>query len=466
MTLSCRPTKDELHSSGKAILQGYTEDPSSSPYKLAQKPEDEPVIPAPAIFESDDAVIGGLPTVSELAIHLEFLETLYVLRERILRSEDIDNTMGVTRNRETKTGVNGDTKTLKDDTLETRRQEKWTKFIEFAVARFLDWRTVRLGELENRASDGEVPPLDILMVWHTFLLNPLLFSNHCRTKKLYHVPFPWQAIHACIKNRDWSFTLPSDTPGLFDIFTNWDTYLPSLGQTNLRLSTFGIDMFTTCNPPQPTALSTQPKPPTETEIATLPLENPIRTHFNLFHTMDYALATDLKAAVIRQTSFITKMHSHLWIRSPALHGTLTRAITRYSQFLTLMKRNPGKMLVPTLDIDLAWHTHQCAASGYVTDMKERVGRFVNHDDSIDQGELGVGSDETKRLWRVGFRKEYRVCLCWDCEMLVDEVGRELERGEGLVDMRAVAGRVEREVRFHRAVEAARRRGGGLPVREE
>ena len=77
---------------------------------------------------------------------------------------------------------------------------------------------------------------------------------------------------------------------------------------------------------------------------------------------------------MRQATFVDKMNNHLWIRSPALEGTLRRAIDRYSKFLILLKRKapplgadgsgttmvPGPIIVPTLDIDLVWHTHQGA----------------------------------------------------------------------------------------------------------
>ena len=35
------------------------------------------------------------------------------------------------------------------------------------------------------------------------------------------------------------------------------------------------------------------------------------------------------------------------------------------------------MLVPTLDIDLVWHTHQLMASRYSVDCEMYVGRYVD-----------------------------------------------------------------------------------------
>jgi hypothetical protein len=46
-------------------------------------------------------------------------------------------------------------------------------------------------------------------------------------------------------------------------------------------------------------------------------------------------------------------------------------------FLDLMSTSPGSFLVPTLDIDLVWHTHQLMAHKYDTDCRELVGRFID-----------------------------------------------------------------------------------------
>lgn len=45
-------------------------------------------------------------------------------------------------------------------------------------------------------------------------------------------------------------------------------------------------------------------------------------------------------------------------RFPPSDTSLVRCATRYYAFLDLIKGNPSLFCVPTLDIDLAWHTHQ------------------------------------------------------------------------------------------------------------
>ncbi|KAF8582970.1 hypothetical protein K439DRAFT_1285906, partial [Ramaria rubella] len=46
-----------------------------------------------------------------------------------------------------------------------------------------------------------------------------------------------------------------------------------------------------------------------------------------------------------------------------------------------------EFLVPTLDIDLGWHTHQLSGARYMSDTVRHVGRYVDHDDKIEEGVL-------------------------------------------------------------------------------
>lgn len=65
-------------------------------------------------------------------------------------------------------------------------------------------------------------------------------------------------------------------------------------------------------------------------------------------------ALDLIGAVIRQGTFIEKMHSIDWIHSPALASTEQRLKEKYGRYFAILARNPGQLVVPTLDVDLAW----------------------------------------------------------------------------------------------------------------
>jgi hypothetical protein len=46
-------------------------------------------------------------------------------------------------------------------------------------------------------------------------------------------------------------------------------------------------------------------------------------------------------------------------------------------FLDLMKSASSSLLVPTLDIDLVWHTHQLMPTSYKEDCERYVERFID-----------------------------------------------------------------------------------------
>src|SRR5581483_1346745 len=80
------------------------------------------------------------------------------------------------------------------------------------------------------------------------------------------------------------------------------------------------------------------------------------------------------------------------------------ATARYHKFLSLMKEN--FMLVPTLDIDLAWHTHQIHASLYRAFTQKYIGRIINHDDSLEKSILSNGFADTERAWYKKYHEPY------------------------------------------------------------
>lgn len=55
---------------------------------------------------------------------------------------------------------------------------------------------------------------------------------------------------------------------------------------------------------------------------------------------------------------------------------LEHSISRYHAFLNLMAES-DQFLVPSLDIDLVWHTHQLNASAYAKDTRQYIGYFVH-----------------------------------------------------------------------------------------
>lgn len=163
--------------------------------------------------------------------------------------------------------------------------------------------------------------------------------------------------------------------------------------------------------------------------------------------------------VIRQGSFVDKMHAHLWLRSPAVECTLMRAVDRYDKFTQLFRDYPRYTLVPTLDMDLVWHTHQLSHAMYRRGITAITGRFIGHDDKIGKDTLDVQENHTKRLFEDVFDEECTRCMCWDCEAIFSAAEADDDMsGEGDGWLEELTSRVREDLQYHRATEMARRRG--------
>lgn len=472
MSLEHQQIKESLHLIGRQYARS---EHALTPAQIAAAPE----IPSPSLFNFDydykysDGTVGAqrLPGVSSCAAHLELLEVFYVLRQRILASTAIDEAMGIAPIRVTKTGTLGDTKVLKDETLWDRRQDKWTKFVEFAAVRFLAWReTLKESAAFMSAEDDTLfdldflPPLDVVMVWHSFMLNPLLLFKHCKGEPIMRVGMPWELVHDAIDNNTWDLKQGDDgarhfksstglSADLFDQFSTW------LSQSNAAggLAVQALDTFKLDKQDAPGA------PPTTSLHLPLMGSSVAVRYSDLFRSVNRSLAIELRDAVIRQASFVDKMNAHLWIRSPAVEGTIRRGINRYSKFLQLLKLYPKQTIVPTLDIDLVWHTHQCLPGQYRKAMRVLVGRFINHNDTIVKEDLGDGFAISKKYFRMHFGMTYRVCGCWDCEALLSALEKATEGNSGQIDMAAIAQATGRKVAMHRTLEVLHRKKDRIVV---
>lgn len=140
-------------------------------------------------------------------------------------------------------------------------------------------------------------------------------------------------------------------------------------------------------------------------------------------------AIDLCGAVMRQGIFSEKMQKIDWLHSPAAYETMGRLCKKYERFLFIMAIHPEKTAVPTLDVDLAWHTHQLSSSAYYEYTTKLMGVYVRHDDKIDETKLGDGFEWMSRVYQEKYQEVYSECTCWYCEAVrashVSSVGKVL-----------------------------------------
>ena len=103
-----------------------------------------------------------------------------------------------------------------------------------------------------------------------------------------------------------------------------------------------------------------------------------------------------------------------WLHSPLVFKSLQEAVLRYSRFFEMLTdANLRQMLVPTLDIDLAWHTHQLTMYGYFRDCRgSPVHTVIDHDDKVDEGRLDDGFAFTAKRYKQLYKEEYSVCFVY------------------------------------------------------
>jgi len=140
-------------------------------------------------------------------------------------------------------------------------------------------------------------------------------------------------------------------------------------------------------------------------------------------------SVELVGAVLRQGSFVDKMDSLGWTKPDFFSSkedqvVLHHCVARYHAFLDLMSSSPTAFFVPTLDIDLGWHTHQLSAGNYANDCKKYIKRFVNHDDKVEEAHLSTAFDVTCRAWQQRFGVRYMHC---GCPLPGDTIGQKLSK---------------------------------------
>ncbi|KAG8941360.1 hypothetical protein FRC03_004628 [Tulasnella sp. 419] len=156
--------------------------------------------------------------------------------------------------------------------------------------------------------------------------------------------------------------------------------------------------------------------------ALISYKNSIKRLMKAYNTRT-SFSIDLIAAVKRQFRFVAKIAELGWLDDGAFRAdskgndgkeesrALRRCVNQYHAFLDLMSANPKHFLVPTLGIDLAWHTHQLFHTHYRNTTMDLLGLLVDHDDAVEQETLATSYNETAELWHSRYSVPYSICGC-------------------------------------------------------
>ncbi|KAI4100626.1 MAG: hypothetical protein L6R37_005384 [Teloschistes peruensis] len=120
----------------------------------------------------------------------------------------------------------------------------------------------------------------------------------------------------------------------------------------------------------------------------------VRKMMSRYWTNSSIFALDLVGAVIRQGSFIEKMHAIDWLHSPAVRSTMQRLLLKYDR-----------------------HTHQLCPPKYYRHCISKTSRFVDHDDKIPATTITTSFEWTSLIYQTMFQEPYSECTCWYCEAI-------------------------------------------------
>ncbi|KAG8836167.1 hypothetical protein FRC17_009510 [Serendipita sp. 399] len=221
-------------------------------------------------------------------------------------------------------------------------QGLWNAFLGYAVEKFASWISNvvdKEGSDETELVEEEFPTLDVAMVWHAYILNPVEYHNDCQKSQKGLSRIKYVTVMS-------GEVLPADHPTF---------HIQSLPDTSIS----GCDRL----------------PGIGTKISV--------------------------AAVKRQASFIAQVAAVGWTQKPKSLGSSTTNvfIDRYHSFLKKLWENPNQLVVPTLEIDLAWHTHQLNVETYRKDSMMLFGRILQHDDDIPSPEINKAFKRNSYDWR-------------------------------------------------------------------
>lgn len=458
-----------------------------------------------------------MPTIPEAVAHLKLLKAFGVLKENVL-------------------GCGNDP--------EKYQIKKWKVFITCAVRRFIIFvsalrdcysdgsssRELPFYELQKDASFNEtmdlfLPPLDVVMVWHAFLLNPKTFYD-VFTREEFIVfakyPFPLDRLESCIDNESFEYNVSDEYK---TNYTNLlKTFTDKANDLKYDVGTFSMhEELVVVYCPQCEVSLSKPIPMTtdrETGFADCQFKAKPQsknrnivlhncycedieelTHdelrkLQLYHDLhnsrplpktykyfspvlcnpkqsrdpgvasnkvkqavmkrwssskpvyaitkdvdrglgDYAqsnlicytvprgmvIGEDLVGCVLRQEIFTMKMNSMDWLHSPIVLQSVSESLIRYRRFFLMMTdNNLTHMVVPTLDIDLMWHTHQLWMYGYFKDcLSSSCHAVIDHDDKVEAGELDDGFLFASKEYKKRYNEDYSICYCRYCSSHRPEV---------------------------------------------
>lgn len=394
----------------------------------------------PHLQSSATDVTWVYPNASHAAVHLALLECFRNLR---LGAISLDVKVSCCPTYDSQGGVGN-----LQSPVKSRQSAGWDTLIKLAVTRFVAWWSnidrvlIHARAYGHHAGDSatvqldknHLPPLDVLLVWYTFMLDTNAYRGACRGReddvpKIRKLSFPWAALLQIINLDNMQFSLPSSAQNLFSTLTGQHSDILKYLQ----------------------------EPPVYAEEDTQPIW------------------IDLATQIQNNGLFIDEAHRLLWIRSPALNGTLARSIKTYFELEPKILNGDKLSKHVPFSIDLIRRTHRLFPEQY--DLF--LAKVMSCGPSDFKAPVLASSPLSEAAGSMKSISEN--CFCWTCERIRDDLPNFVytttaSTASGYVELFALPQdqvstlssvqlkQIRDDLGFYTAVENARTKGIALPTR--
>ncbi|KAE8418962.1 hypothetical protein BDV36DRAFT_282547 [Aspergillus pseudocaelatus] len=192
-------------------------------FAKADSPDQEATAPDISIMDARELAHvsqDSVPSVAQAAVHLLLMDTIWTWKHNITTGETANKLLSLPT-------VDGLTSQWDD---EKRSLQLLAGVMEAAVPRFYAWwisvdhrltkEIPKNGFLELPAD--LLPPLDVMIIWHAYMLQPGLYADDCSRLKvpdMRRILFPWQAIYNAIDIMTLEYKIPSVAEDFFELIT-------------------------------------------------------------------------------------------------------------------------------------------------------------------------------------------------------------------------------------------------------
>ncbi|KAF4337830.1 chloroperoxidase [Fusarium beomiforme] len=285
----------------------------------------------------------------------------------------------------------------------------WTCYINMGVYRLVDWFRASYDGLIDLNRD--IPPLDVLLVWHALLQDAVAWNDFVDESKLFFARWNPDEL---------SKALGGNRQGLFE---------PSLGcMDRINRIYRAPDAGTLMNLSVDYVFSVSPNETTQ-EVFRLfsqkRLNHTLMTPRGQHHfSYDFHKAVQLQLDLAEQD--VNFSWHRVYVTREENERVLKPAIQRYRRFMTLEKfrerirywrfEYPDHIRFTDFDIHLVWRTHKLLPQNYGRFCGGYFGGLVYRiPDPPDTHEISVSRLRSNdQIYEHLFGEEYALCLCWPC----------------------------------------------------